>query len=105
MFGGKLPALVFLRGLPVQKSALDIHSQLGHFFEALGGDEVLSVTLGLVFFNPLQIFRGFYKDIADCKGIDWSQTVFVFALRFHFAPLIDDGKMLALSLLRSGRFD
>ncbi len=104
MFGGRLPALVLLRRLPVQQSALDIHSQLGHFFEALGSDEVLPVTLSLVFFNPLQILRGFYKDIADSKGIDRSQTVLVFALRFHFAPLIDDGKMLALSRLRSGRF-
>jgi hypothetical protein len=98
-------ALVLGRRLPVEQSAFDIHSQLGHLFESLGSDEVLPVTLGLVFYNPLQLLRGFDKDIADVKWIDWSQTVLVFVLGFHLALPSDDGKMLTLSCKFSGRVE
>ena len=84
--------VVFGWRLPVEQGAFDIHAQLAHFFESPGRDEVLTMAVGLVLYDPLQLFRGIDKDTSNRKRIHGSQTVRVFGLGFHGAPLVEDGK-------------
>jgi hypothetical protein len=98
-------ALLLGRRLSVQKSFLNIHAQLRHFFETLGSDEVLPLTFRFIFLDPSQLFYGLDKNIAHCEWVDWPQTVFVFVLGFHSAPLIDGGKMLTQFRVLSGHVE
>lgn len=91
--------------LPVHQSLLDIHTELCHLFEPLGGDEILSMAFGLLFLDPLKFLGGLDKGTADGEGIDWSQTVIVFTLGFHLAPLAGGGMNFALYFVRSGNLE
>jgi hypothetical protein len=86
------------RRLPVKQGPLDVHAEFAHLLESLGGDKVLPLTIGFVLLDPLQLLCRFDKNAPDGKRIDWPQTVVVFALGFHFAPLVVGGKILLSSL-------
>lgn len=53
-----------------------------------------------VLFDPLQFLGSLNKDTAYSKRIDRSETVVLFTLGCHSAPLVDDGKIPALFRFR-----
>lgn len=99
-----LLALRLSRRLPVEQHAFNIHAQFGHLFKSLRRDEILTVTLRLVFFNPLQLLGSFNKNTADRERIDRSETVLLFTFGSHSAPRIENRKMLPFRV-RSARVE
>ncbi len=88
-----LPLL--LRRLPVKQDPLHVHAEFAHLLESFGSDEVLPLTVGLVFHNPLQLLDGFDEDTSNRKRIHRSETVLLLGLGCHRSPL-EDGKFSAL---------